>query len=258
MRGPILGGVSVLPLLAAAAFALADPAGDAHGDGSYVLPTHPTVNADALDLREFGAQDAGDKMRFTVGFGAVSNPWHLSSGYSDGVTDIFVKTGLGGSYDLTGLNLRTAGAGGWEYHLRVSGAGAQLEQFVENGTAPAALPTPQVTRQGTTLVIDSAIPAGQYGYWVTSSVYTPLSADGLLQPTTQAGPGNLQAARAGAPVPVDVLAPASDYSAYQTHELAPAGQSRDLRVWSLGALGGAGLLLTLLATWQLRRTGRFH
>ena len=213
------------------------------------------MKAEALDLREFRAEDAGGKMRFTVSFGGVSNPWQLRSGYSDGVTDIFVKSGLGGSNDLTGLGLRAAGPGGWTYHLRVSGAGARLERFVEGGGAPVTLPPPRVRLAGTSLIIESGLPAGQYGYWVTSSAYTPLSPDGLLRPTTQPGAGNLQAPQAGAPVPLDVLAAPSDHAAYQTRELAAVGQTRDLRPWYLTGLGGAGLLLTLLAGWQLRRSG---
>ena len=41
----------------------------------------------------------------------------------------FVKTDAGGERSLPGLNLRTAGESGWQYHVQVSGAGASLEHL---------------------------------------------------------------------------------------------------------------------------------
>jgi hypothetical protein len=269
-----------VPMLFAALFSYPDPAGDARGDGGYVLPTRPAISADALDLREFRAEALGKAaktplpllqgttnsstgMRFTVGLGRIENPWGLPSGFSAGVTDIFVKSPLGTVRTLGNLGLNVRGAGGWQYHVRVTGAGATLEGLPteQGGTAaslnqkPVPMAAPSVRIEGTNLVIDAAIPPGQYAYWVTNSVYSPLSSDGILRPTTGADSSALQASRASAPAPVDVLAASDDTAVYTLDTLAPVGETRDSRTLLLAAVGGAGLLLTTLATvlvWRRR------
>ncbi|GAA5532805.1 hypothetical protein Dalu01_01195 [Deinococcus aluminii] len=244
----------VLTLLTAALLSFSDPAGDARGDGGYILPTRPPVSADALDLRSFQATPQAAGMRFTVGLGRIENPWGAPSGFSAGVTDIFVGRGLGGERTLDDLRLRTTG-GGWTYHLRVTGFGSTLTQVPEGGGTPVPLPAPTVRLEGTRLVIDAAIPPGEYAYWVTSSVYSPLSPDGLLRPVTTPGPTHLQAGRADAPVPVDVLLPSGETTPFTQGTLAPVGQTRDTRVLILAALGGLGLLLVVGATVTLWRRG---
>lgn len=244
----------VLTLLTAALLSVADPAGDARGDGEYVLPTRPALSADALDLRSFEAAPQGAGMRFTVGLGRIENPWGAPLGFSAGVTDIFVGSGLSGERTLDDLRL-TAARGGWQYHLRVTGFGSTLRQASpgEAGAIPLAAPTVRV--EGTRLVIDAAIPPGQYAYWVTSSVYSPLTPDGVLRPVTTPGLTVLQAGRAGAPVPVDVLLPSGDGAPFTQGTLAPVGQTRDTRTLVLAGLGGLGVLLAVLATLAQRRRG---
>ncbi|MDB5045115.1 MAG: regulator [Deinococcus sp.] len=262
-------------MLFAALFSYPDPAGDARGDGGYVLPTRPAISADAVDLREFRAESLGKAaqarllqgtgktsggMRFSVGLGRIENPWGLPSGFSAGVTDIFVKSPLGTIRTLGNLGLNVRGAGGWQYHVRVTGAGATLEGLpVEQTTGqnqkPVPMAAPSVQIEGTTLVIDTVIPAGQYAYWVTSSVYSPLSADGILRPSTGTDTSALQVGRAGAPAPVDVLAAPDDMAAYTLATLAPVGETRDSRTLLLTGVGGVGLLLTIVATvlvWRRR------
>ncbi len=270
-----------VPMLFAALFSYPDPAGDARGDGGYVLPLRPAISADALDLREFRAESLGKAakkslpllqgtgkppagMRFTVGLGRIENPWGLPSGFSATVTDIFVKSPLGTVRTLGNLGLNVRGAGGWQYHVRVTGAGATLEGLPvqQNGAAavelnqkPLPMAAPSVTVEGTNLVIDTAIPSGQYAYWVTNSMYSPLSADGVLRPSTGPDSSALQASRASAPAPVDVLAAPDDTAVYTLDTLAPVGETRDSRTLLLTALGGVGLLLTVVATvlvWRRR------
>ena len=77
-----------------------------------------------------------------------------------------------------------------------------------------------------------------------------------LIPGTPAGPTALSTARTTPPVPVDVLAPEGEYSAYTTRVLHPVGRARDDRPLLLGGLGGLGVLLTVLATLRLWRTPR--
>ncbi|MDV6375979.1 glucodextranase DOMON-like domain-containing protein [Deinococcus arenicola] len=244
----------LLLLLTSALLTIADPAGDALGDGGYILPSQPGVTADALDIRSFSAVPDGEGMRFTVSFGQMGNPWNAPSGFSAGVTDIFIKAGPGGRVELADTGLR-ARSGGWQYHLRVTGYGSTLEQSVDGGNQEGVQPlaAPVVGIDGTELVIDSAVPAGRYAYWVTSSVYTPLSADGVLRPTGSTGPGSLQTGRADAPTPVDVLAPAEDTRAFTDSTLAPVGKTRDQTSVILAGLGALGLLLTVGATVFARR-----
>lgn len=245
----------VLTLLTAALLSLADPAGDARGDGGYVLPSRPALSADALDLRSFEAAPLGAGMRFTVGLGRIENPWEAPLGFSAGVTDIFVGGGLGGERRLDDLRL-TAARGGWQYHLRVTGFGSTLRRAPQNeGEAATPLAAPTVRVEGTRLVIDAAISPGRYAYWVTSSVYSPLTPGGVLRPVTTPGQAVLQAGRAGAPVPVDVLLPSGDPAPFTQGTLAPVGQIRDTRTLTLAGLGGLGLLLVIAATLAQRRRG---
>ena len=238
-----------LTLFAAAALTFADPAGDAHGDGGYLLPQRPAVSAEALDLRTFEAEPLGTGTRFKVGFGGQQNPWELASGFSAGVTDIFVKTDAGGRQDLPGLNLRTADGNGWQYHLKVTGAGATLEQV--RGEELARLPDPRARMDGTELIIEAPeVPFGRHAYWVTSSVYTPLSPTGRLEPGATANPSGVQANADRVPVPVDVLASPEDRRAYTDRVLAPVGQTRDWRLATLAGLGALGLLITGLSVWR--------
>jgi hypothetical protein len=250
---------SILPrvlwlLLTTTLLTVPDPAGDARGDGGYILPRQPAVTAEALDLRSFSAAPQGSGMRFKVSFGQIGNPWNAPSGFSAGVTDIFIKTGPGGRQTLADTGLR-ARSGGWQYHLRVTGFSSTLERVTDQEDGVQSLSAPTVRIEGTELVIDTAVPPGSYAYWVTSSVYTPLSTGGVLRPSGGTGPASLQTGRANAPTPVDVLAPAGDPRAFTDGTLAPVGETRDRASLLLAGLGGLGLLLTVGATVAIwRRT----
>lgn len=239
-------------LLTTTLLTVPDPAGDARGDGGYILPRQPAVTADALDLRSFSAAPQGEGMRFRVSFGQIGNPWNAPSGFSAGVTDIFIKTGPGGRPVLADTGLR-ARNGGWQYHLRVTGFGSTLQEATDQEGEVQPLAAPSVRIEGTELVIDAAVPAGSYAYWVTNSVYTPLSANGVLRPTGGTGPASLQTGRADAPTPVDVLAPDGDPRAFSDGTLAAVGETRDRASLILTGLGGLGLLLTVGATAALWR-----
>ncbi|WP_229784462.1 glucodextranase DOMON-like domain-containing protein [Deinococcus radiotolerans] len=225
---------------------LTDPSGDARGDGGYVLPTRPAFTPDMLDLRALDVRGTPQGMQFTVTYGQMGNPWNAPGGFSAGVTDIYVKGALGGQTKLGDSGLRTSG-GGWQYHLRVSPSGSTLTEVNTQGEErPLAAPT--VTVSGTQLVVATALPDGPYGYWVMNSVYSPLTSDGVLRPTTSSGPTALQAGRADAPVPVDVMAASGDQQAYTRGTLAPVGETRDLLGLGLLTLGVVGALLTVIAT----------
>jgi C-terminal binding-module, SLH-like, of glucodextranase len=248
---------AVLLLLAAALLTLPDAAGDTRGDGSYVLPTRPTLSASALDLRELTVEAVDGKLRLTIGLGAVQNPWNAPLGYSAGILDIFVKSRIGGNTTLSKLGFVTPPQQGWQYHIRVSGFASSLE-FVPDGQSK---PQPRavnlnVRLSGSTVVLDTPIPAGQYSYWVTSSVYSPFTSDGLLHPGTGGGNASLLAARNNSPIPVDVISGGDQTKAYATGVLQPVGTTRDRRAVLLLALAAAGLLLGLIASVRVWRKVR--
>ncbi|ACO46269.1 glucodextranase DOMON-like domain-containing protein [Deinococcus deserti] len=254
---PILPYV-LLPLLTAALMTFQDPAGDARGDGGYILPQRPALTESMLDLRSFSVQtvtQSGPRtMRLIVGLGEIGNPWQAPSGFSANVSDIFVRTSVGGIRTLGDTGLQVRGSGGWHYHVRVTGFGSTLHAApTEPGGAATLLEAPSVRVEGTNLVIDTAIPAGRYAYWVTSSVFSPLSPGGVMRPSESTSPLALQAARASGPTPVDVLASADDAQAFTTGTLAPVGETRDRQTLTLVGLGLAGLLLTIWATVQVWR-----
>ncbi|MCY1701920.1 glucodextranase DOMON-like domain-containing protein [Deinococcus sp. SL84] len=247
---------------------VSDPAGDAHGDGSAQLPTGPAIAPEALDLRSFEVWPRGRFLSFRTEFGALQNPWNAPAGFSAQTLDIFIGTRSGGESTLADLNLRTEG-GGWQYHLRVTGQGARWTHASEAPAAgvnappdedppsPALPPAPQVRTEGNTLVIDTELPRGRYAYWVTSSVYSPMSAGGVLVPGGS-GPFAVKvpAGHTSVPVPLDVLAEEASPQPFNLGQLAPVGRLNDFRPWLLWGLGLLGLGLAAGASIALWRTPR--
>ncbi len=235
------------PLLIAAMLIIPDPAGDANGNGTYVLPQRPVLTSDAFDIRSFSAQKNDIHMRFIISFGQMINPWKSPAGFSAGVTDIFIKSGFLGIQNLADIGLSAKNSSGWNYHLRISGYGSTLDT-AQTDNSLKRLSAPVVTIEGTSLVIDTEIPVGKYGYWVTNSVYSPFTSNGLMTPKVSNDPNDLQASQDGLPLPIDILSSTDDRSAYTTIKLAPLGETRDWTTLILAGLGGFGLLITILAT----------
>ena len=252
----------MLALLAAALLTVPDPAGDARGDGTYTLPTQLPLTAAAVDLRELRAEAVGGKLRLSVGLGAVQNPWNAPLGYSAGVLDIFVKSRLGGASDLGGLGFVPPPNDGWQYHIHLTGFGSTLDFVPDGSSKPVRRDVPlNVSLSGSTVVIDTPIPAGQDSYWAMISLYSPFTPDGLLRPSVSGGSASLVTPRSGtgrgaAPIPVDVISGGDQTRAYTLGVLAPVGQTRDRRTILLLGLGLFGLLLTLLATVGVWRSAK--
>lgn len=247
----------MLSLLAAALLTIPDAAGDTRGDGSYTLPTRPALSASALDLRELKVETVGGKLRLTIGLGAVQDPWIAPLGYSAGVLDIFVKSRLGGASSLARLGFVTPSQQGWQYHIHLDGFGNTLEFVPDGQTAPQLRSVNLNARlSGSAEVLDTPIRAGQYSYWVTMSVYSPFTPDGMLHPGTGGGSASLIAPRNDAPIPVDVISGSEQARAYALGVLQPVGQTRDRRALLLLALGAAGLLTGVVATVRVWRKSR--
>ncbi|MDO4262665.1 MAG: glucodextranase DOMON-like domain-containing protein [Deinococcus sp.] len=238
-----------------------DPAGDAHGDGGAQLPTQPAIAPEALDLRSFEVWPRGKFLTFRTEFGALDNPWNAPGGFSAQTLDIFIGTRSGGESTLADLNLRTEG-GGWQYHLRVTGYGARWVHAPQvaggeaeaGGAAPELPPTPQVRTEGHTVVVDTEVPRGRYLYWVTSSVYSPMSAGGVLVPGGS-GPFSVRvpAGTASPAAPLDVLMEEASPQPFNLGQLAPVGRLNDFRPWLLWGLGLLGLALAAggsIALWR--------
>ncbi len=242
---------AVLP--ASLLLSVPDPAGDATGDGSYLLSTRPGVSAATLDLRLLRAEDVGGKLQLAVSLGAVGNPWNSPAGFSGVVLDVFVKTQVGGARELTGLGLSTPSGDGWQEHYRLDGFSAQHFSAAPQGK-PRSAAAPQVRLEGTDLVIATDLRAGQYSYWVTASAYTPLSPDGYLRPGGDTAVG-LRSAREGSPVPLDVLLSGDQKAVYATAELSAVGTVRDERALHLLWAALSALVVAVLAgivAWRRR------
>ncbi|ADV67824.1 Protein of unknown function DUF2223 [Deinococcus maricopensis DSM 21211] len=238
----------------AALISLPDATGDARGDGAYVLPRVPAITEDSVDLRSFRAENAGGKLRLTVTLGALQNPYGAPLGFSSAAVDVFIKTRVGGAQTLSGTGFQAPAGDGWQYHYRVDGWGARVWFVPDGQREPVERQVrTNVRLSGSSVVLDTTIPAGKYSYWVTSSVYSPFTRDGTLAPTLSGADASLHAPRAGMPSPVDVIANGEQAQAYVTHVLAPQGEVRDRRSVALLALAGVALLLGLFASFRAWR-----
>lgn len=242
------------PAAAAPLLTVPDPQGDARGDGSYVLPGALVKGMErSLDLREFRAEDRGGRLRLVLAFGGVDNPWSAPRGFSVPLIDVFVKTDLGGAQTLGDTRLNAPPGDGWQRHYQVSGFRTLAWVADKDGQVRESPARPDVGVSGSEVVLDTDLPAKRYGYWVTVRLYSPLSGTGFLSPVVGGGDAALVAGRPGLPSPVDVLLAGPQERVYLDRVLPPSGELRDRRPAILLALGGAALLVALLATFRAWR-----
>ncbi len=244
--------------LLAAALLLAQPdaSGDARGNGSYSLPSGLKSTPATYDLRELRADDVNGRLRLTVTLGALENPWSAPLGFSGPILNVFVKTQIGGRQVLDDTGFSTPAGDGWQYHFRVDGLRSEWWSVPDGQKTARRRSEPLPVRvSGTSLVLDTPLKSGRYSYWVTSSVFSPFTADGLLRPGAQGGPASLGARLPEAPPVVDLIGSGEQAQAYATRVLAPVGEVRDRRSVALLAAAGAGLFIALMAsffTWRKR------
>ena len=232
---------------AAPLLTLSDPAGDVHGDGSYVLPSFLAGAERSLDVRELRVNNLNGQLVLTVGLGGSDNPWHAPRGFSALLLDVFVNTGAGGQRALGDTGFQAPANGGWQRHYQVSGFATRAWAADKNGAVRPLKSVPGVRIEGSSLILTTDLPAAD-GYWVTSRVYSPLTPGGFLEPQVGAADTDLGAPRPNMPSPVDVLLSGDQARAYAERVLPPSGQRRDRRPLILLALALGALLLTLLAT----------
>jgi hypothetical protein len=101
--------------------AVADPAGDDNGPGSYTYPTDGAFNAGSLDLTGLEVYRDGDTVRFVASTaGPINNPWG-GNGMSTQRLNIYLSTGqsTAATQLLPGTN--TSAEGAWTYAIVADG-----------------------------------------------------------------------------------------------------------------------------------------
>jgi hypothetical protein len=214
-----------MSLAAAAAtvlFSVSDPQGDSLGDGGYRLPAARS-DAAQLDLRTFTASDQDGKLQLRLTMGGVRNPDKAPNGFSLPVIDVFMGQGRGGQEKLGSTGFRSTPNRGWKYHLRVSPWTASLERDSSASNLPV-LSGVKVRVQGASIIVDTGLPAGAYTYWAFTSLYDPLTPDGVAKPQTSANPLRLISIIPNAPTALEVLSPTSQVGLYATLEVPPLNE----------------------------------
>ena len=101
--------------------AVADPAGDDNGPGSYTYPTDGAFNAGSLDLTGLEVYRDGDTVRFVASTaGPINNPWG-GNGMSTQRLNIYLSDGQSTATTplLPGTN--TSAKGAWTYAIVADG-----------------------------------------------------------------------------------------------------------------------------------------
>lgn len=227
------------------------------GDGTYHLPENLSVtDQNSLDLRNFTASDEEGKLSLEVGLGALSNPLKAPQGFSTAILDIFIKTRVGGSTTLGDTGFETPPGQGWQYHLHLSGFDRAFYRVPRLTPEKLNADDIKVSTSGTTIKVQTPIPAGKYEYWVTVSLFDPLTPAGLVTPVNDTNPYHLTSRLNNPPAPLDVLATGDQGRSYIQRTLPPVGDLQDIRPWILLVMGFLGMVGVVIATIVLmnRRT----
>jgi C-terminal binding-module, SLH-like, of glucodextranase len=239
-------------LAAAAAtvlFSLSDPQGDSLGDGAYRLPA-ALSDAAQLDLRTFTASDRDGNLELKLTMGAVRNPDKLPNGFSAPVIDVFLGSGRGGAQKLADTGFRATQNRGWKYHLRVTPFTSTLEKDKSADDLPASSGV-KIRVQGASILIDTGLPAGAYTYWAFTSLYDPLTPDGIAKPQATANPLRLVSAIPNAPQALEVLSDISQVGYYRSLEIPPLNEPKlETNPLLYTAIVGAALAL-VTSIWGL-------
>ena len=237
-------------------FSLADPRGDALGDGGYTLPSR--VEASTLDLRIFTALDVNGKLEFRLTMDRVLNAENAPNGFSGPIFEIFVAESRGGEETLGPTGFLTPPSHGWQYRLSVNGFTSRMipsSKRVTAGDPASVVPslTLKVRTEGSDVVIDTDLPAKSYAYWAMVGIYDPLTQTGFKRPVERWTPTQLASAIPDAPHAVDVLSKESQVGLYASR-IVPAVNEPVTRTSPLLLTGLAGLCLALGTTlWGVFR-----
>jgi hypothetical protein len=250
----------MLAVAATLLFSSFDTSGDFLGDGHYVLPQILTpLEQKSLDLRSLEVYNRSGKLELDVGFSSLQNVLNSPLGFSTNYLDIFIKTSVGGQTRLGDTGFNTPVSSGWQWHLTITPFQTRLERQIKNENAPRnqAASGIKIRSEGSRMVIQTQIPAGKYGYWITSRIFDPLSEKGYAVPSSDPNPNRLYSPIADSPAVVDLMAGGNPATAYLERTLEPLGEVIDRRPLFLLILIGVSLLFTLIATvqvWIRKRT----
>jgi hypothetical protein len=232
-------------------FSVSDPANDALGDGAYTLPAAKT-DVSQLDIRTFSALDNNGKLELQLQMGRIQNPDQAPNGFSRPVLDVFVGTGRGGNNSLGGSGFGTRPNSGWYYWIRATPYGVTLRrdpsadfvQLPKNRTAQAKV-------EGSSVVIQTDIPAGEYTYYAISSLYDSLTPSGVAQPQSEPSPLKLISPLENAPSALDILFENRQIVLWSSREVPPLNEPK-LGTNPLIYTGLAGFVILLITTiWGL-------
>jgi hypothetical protein len=242
-------------------FSSFDPSGDMLGDGRYVLPQTLTLEEQkSLDLRSLEVYNNGGKLELDVGFAGLQNPLSSPAGFSTNYLDLFIKTSVGGQTVLADTGFNTPPASGWQWHLNITPFQTRLERQIKGENKPRSQSTKgiKISSDGSRITIKTQIPAGKYGYWLTSRIFDPLSENGYAPPSSDPNPNRLYSPISNTPAVVDLMSSNKNpLEVYTTRTLEPLGEVIDRRPLFLLVLIGVSLLFTLIATvqvWIKKRT----
>lgn len=163
--------------------ALADPAGDDNGPGTYTYPTDQVYKPGSFDIRSFEVVPTGDTVEFRVTLNQrIDDPWESrnwgGNGFSLQMVFIHIDTtpDQGATHALPGVNVRFADAEAWDKVVLISPQGPTRVNSEVEAKAPddkARVVVPKVTRaSGKTLIaiVDAAALGGApqpgWGYQV--------------------------------------------------------------------------------------------
>lgn len=232
-------------------FSVSDPAGDALGDGAYVLPAAKN-DVSQLDIRTFTALDTNGKLELKIDMGRIQNPDNAPNGFSKPVLDVFIGTGLGGTSNLGDSGFSTRANSGWYYWIRATpwattlrrDPNADLVQLPSSRTA-------QTKVSGSSIFIKTDIPAGAYTYYAISSLYDSLTPTGIAQPQPEPSPLKLISPLENAPSGLDILFENRQILLWASREVPPLNEPV-LGRNPLFYTGLVGLALVLITTiWGL-------
>jgi hypothetical protein len=232
-------------------FSVSDPANDALGDGGYTLPAVRN-DVSQLDIRTFSALDVNGKLELRLQMGRIENPDLAPNGFSRPVVDVFIGTGRGGNSTLAASGFTTRPNSGWYYHIRATPytvtlrrePSADFVQLPNNRTAQAKV-------EGSSIVIETDIPANEYTYYATSSLYDSLTYTGIAQPQSEPSPLKLISPLENAPSVLDIVYENRQIVLWSSREVPPLNEPQ-LGTNPLIYTGLAGFVILLMTTiWGL-------
>ena len=233
----------MIPLL------LADPLSDDRGL-EYAYPRAALyAESGFADLTGFEALEREGQLVLRLRLARYPNPQQAPNGFSLAVVAVYLDMAPGGRTDLAGSGFTTPPQDGWEQVLLLTGWEAELRQ--SDGTTTAM----QSLLVDDWLEVSTALPAGDYGYYVASGLYDPFASGYFRALRPEAGEWNLSGPL-DFPAAVDVLSQ-NQTESYTTGVLLPVTAPKNTQPVMAWVLAGLGLMSWVLAlAWPRSRRRR--